>query len=72
MQGFEKNEFCTEKRKELSCDLHSTILLYRSDVLFRSMEHVQEGFFAMLGRSDPYPRRTSSFRRCARIVMIRT
>jgi hypothetical protein len=45
-----------EKRKELSCDLHSTISLYRPGVsLVESMEHVQEGFLAMLGRSDPYP-----------------
>jgi hypothetical protein len=32
MQGFEKREIYTEKRKELSCDLHSTVLLYRPDV----------------------------------------
>jgi len=42
MQGFEKDEFYTEKGKELSCDLALDNIVMSTRCFFRSMEHVQE------------------------------
>ena len=49
-----KSKSYTEKRKELSCDQHSTISLYRPDV-FLEYGACAGRSLAMLVRSDPYP-----------------
>jgi hypothetical protein len=65
LQGFEKRKFALKKGK--NCRVTCTRQYCYIDPMFLpEYGACARGFFAMLGRSDPYPRRTLFFSPLAR------